>query len=208
MTESLLLSPGAALMRRLPLWGKMLMLGAVVVAAMLLLAALAGQGASAAMVWGTLALCVLLVVYLLAAVYASLSADLGGLAHAMDQTARGNLGVHVQLRGRDELAELAQLLDRMVRTLSGMVANIRSNAALVAHAGQSIAQDSRALAERTEQQMLNRYRAGQVGYTDVVTAQASALNARRALLQLQVGRQVAAVGLVQALGGGWQEGAP
>ena len=152
MTESLLLSPGAALMRRLPLWGKMLMLGAVVVAAMLLLAALAGQGASAAMVWGTLALCVLLVVYLLAAVYASLSSDLGALAHAMDQTARGNLGVHVQLRGRDELAELAQLLDRMVRTLSGMVANIRSNAALVAHAGQSIAQDSRALAERTEQQ--------------------------------------------------------
>ena len=94
----------------------------------------------------------LLAVYLLAALYASLSSDLGALAHAMDQTARGNLGVHVQLRGRDELAELAQLLDRMVRTLSGMVANIRSNAALVAHAGQSIAQDSRALAERTEQQ--------------------------------------------------------
>jgi outer membrane protein TolC len=63
-----------------------------------------------------------------------------------------------------------------------------------------------AAAERAEQQMLNRYRAGQVGYTEVVAAQASALSARRALLQLQVSRQLAAVLLVQALGGGWQAG--
>ena len=59
-------------------------------------------------------------------------------------------------------------------------------------------------ADKAEQQMLNRYRAGQVGYTDVVTAQVSALNARQALLQLQMNRQIAAVALVQALGGGWQ----
>ena len=61
-----------------------------------------------------------------------------------------------------------------------------------------------AAAERTAQQLLNRYREGQVGYTEVVTAQASALSAQRALLQLQVNRQLAAVTLVQALGGGWQ----
>ena len=42
-------------------------------------------------------------------------------------------------------------------------------------------------ADQTEQQILNRYRAGQLSYTDVVTAQASALSARRALVQ--VGRQ-------------------
>ena len=41
-------------------------------------------------------------------------------------------------------------------------------------------------ADQTEQQILNRYRAGQVGYTDVVTAQASALAARRALTQVGV----------------------
>ena len=39
-------------------------------------------------------------------------------------------------------------------------------------------------ADQTEQQILNRYRAGQLGYTDVVTAQASALAARRALVQV------------------------
>ena len=59
-------------------------------------------------------------------------------------------------------------------------------------------------AERTAQQQLNRYREGQVGYSEVVVAQASALAAQRALLQLQVNRQLAVVALVQALGGGWQ----
>jgi len=56
---------------------------------------------------------------------------------------------------------------------------------------------------QVEQQMLNRYRAGQVSYTEVVTAQVTALNARRSLLQAQADRQSTAVALVQALGGGW-----
>ena len=73
-------------------------------------------------------------------------------------------------------------------------------------AQEGLRREALAAAERTEQQMLNRYRAGQVGYTEVVAAQATALSARRALLQLQVNRQVAAVALVQALGGGWQAG--
>ena len=59
-------------------------------------------------------------------------------------------------------------------------------------------------AGRTAQQLLNRYNAGQVSFTDVVNAQAAALTAQRALLQLQVNRQIAVVGLIQALGGGWQ----
>ena len=59
-------------------------------------------------------------------------------------------------------------------------------------------------ADKTEEQIVNRYRAGQVGYTEVVVAQVSALNARRNVLQLQVAQQLAAVALIQALGGGWQ----
>ncbi|MGZ5239697.1 MAG: efflux transporter outer membrane subunit [Caldimonas sp.] len=59
-------------------------------------------------------------------------------------------------------------------------------------------------ADQIEQQILNRYRAGQVGYTDVVTAQASALAARRALVQVAVSRQTSAIALIQALGGGWE----
>lgn len=58
-------------------------------------------------------------------------------------------------------------------------------------------------ADEAEAQMLNRYRAGQVSYTEVVTAQASALSARRALVKLQADRQTTAVALIQSLGGGW-----
>ncbi|GKS74163.1 efflux transporter outer membrane subunit [Acidovorax sp. SUPP950] len=71
-------------------------------------------------------------------------------------------------------------------------------------AQEPLRQEAVSAANLTEQQLLNRYREGQVSYTEVVTAQVTALSARRALLQLQVNRQLAAATLVQALGGGWQ----
>jgi NodT family efflux transporter outer membrane factor (OMF) lipoprotein len=58
-------------------------------------------------------------------------------------------------------------------------------------------------ADQTEQEMQNRYKQGLVAYTDVVTAQASALSARRALMQVSLNRKTAAIGMVAALGGGW-----
>ena len=63
-------------------------------------------------------------------------------------------------------------------------------------------------ADLTEQQLLNRYKAGQVNYTEVVTAQASALSARRTVAQAAVARQAAVIALIQALGGGWHAPAP
>jgi NodT family efflux transporter outer membrane factor (OMF) lipoprotein len=62
-------------------------------------------------------------------------------------------------------------------------------------------------ADLVEQQIMNRYRAGQVGYTEVVQAQVTALNARRSLVQVQSDRQTVAVSLIQSLGGGWHAGA-
>ncbi len=59
-------------------------------------------------------------------------------------------------------------------------------------------------ANLVEQQVLNRYQAGQVSYTEVVNAQATAANARRALSQAVSDRQVAGVALIQSLGGGWK----
>jgi NodT family efflux transporter outer membrane factor (OMF) lipoprotein len=64
-------------------------------------------------------------------------------------------------------------------------------------------QASRA-SDLVEQQVLNRYQAGQVGYTEVITAQQNAATARRALVQAQIDRQLAAVALIQSLGGGWR----
>ncbi len=59
-------------------------------------------------------------------------------------------------------------------------------------------------ADQVEQQTLNRYRSGQVSYTEVITVQATAQNARRALVQAVADRQTTAVALIQSLGGGWQ----
>ena len=71
--------------------------------------------------------------------------------------------------------------------------------------GQQVAlrEEATRAADLVEQQVLNRYQAGQVGFTEVISAQVTAQNARRALVQLQADRQVAAVALIQALGGGW-----
>ena len=58
-------------------------------------------------------------------------------------------------------------------------------------------------ADKSEQTLRNQYQAGIAVYTDVVSAQATALSARRALIQGQLDRQTAIVALIQALGGGW-----
>lgn len=69
---------------------------------------------------------------------------------------------------------------------------------------QDLRRQASAAADQVEQQVLNRYRSGQVGYTEVITAQATALSARRALVQAMADRQTTAVALIQSLGGGWQ----
>jgi NodT family efflux transporter outer membrane factor (OMF) lipoprotein len=58
-------------------------------------------------------------------------------------------------------------------------------------------------AAQVQAQVQHRYEAGQVSYSEVVAAQVSALNARRALMQLVTDRQTTAVALIQSLGGGW-----
>lgn len=69
---------------------------------------------------------------------------------------------------------------------------------------QAFRQQASRASDLVEQQVLNRYQAGQVGYTEVITAQQNAAAARRALVQAQIDRQLAAVALIQALGGGWR----
>jgi NodT family efflux transporter outer membrane factor (OMF) lipoprotein len=67
----------------------------------------------------------------------------------------------------------------------------------------TLRQQASQAADQVETQVLNRYREGQVGYSEVVTAQATALSARRALVQAAADRQTTAVALIQAMGGGW-----
>ena len=142
------LRPGLWWMRRWRLPGKLLTLG-LLIAAALAVAALDAP-------WWAVALGAVVVLYALVALYLSLSADLQGLARAIEATRGGDLSSHTSNSlGRDEVGDMGRSLDQMVISLSSMVADIRSNAALVAHAGHSLAQGNRALAERTEQQAAN-----------------------------------------------------
>ena len=141
------LRPGVGLMRRLPLGGKLALVAGALGCALVAAAWL--QGAAA---WGAAGVGAALAAYLILSLYASQASSLAHITRVMEQVTRGDLRARAEIRGDDELARMAGLLDGMVRTLSAMVADIRSNAALVAHAGESLAHDSRALAERTEQQ--------------------------------------------------------
>jgi multidrug efflux system outer membrane protein len=58
-------------------------------------------------------------------------------------------------------------------------------------------------ARRAEEIAMNRYKAGLVGYLDVVFAQTTLLSNERVATQINGQRMVATVVLVKALGGGW-----
>lgn len=95
------------------------------------------------------------VIYLLLSFYYSFVIDFRHAISVMRETSTGNLRAHVKVRGRDELAEMAELVEKMNANLSAMVAEVRSNSALVAFSGKSLAAGNRDLADRTEQQAAN-----------------------------------------------------
>ncbi|MGC4365446.1 methyl-accepting chemotaxis protein [Hydrogenophaga sp. R2] len=149
MQHNLLIRPVAALMRRLPLRSKL----AVVALAALWPLPLLWLHPELSLVVAPVAAAIL--VWLLVGLDASFRGDLRQIIEVMEQTTSGNLRASLRVRGRDELADLTRLLDRMIGSLSAMVAEVRSNSALVAHAGQSLASGNRDLADRTEQQAAN-----------------------------------------------------
>jgi multidrug efflux system outer membrane protein len=77
-------------------------------------------------------------------------------------------------------------------------------AALRILAGEAQAEtDAVADAKRAEEIAMNRYKAGLVGYLDVLVAQTTLLSNQRTAEQISGQRMVATVVLVKALGGGW-----
>lgn len=97
---------------------------------------------------------------------------------------------------------------RYRQTVLGAFADVEDqlSATRVLAQQQALRREASEAADLVEQQILNQYKAGQVSYTEVVQAQVTALNARRALVQVQADRQTVAVALIQALGGGWHAG--
>lgn len=99
-----------------------------------------------------------------------------------------------------------QTVARYRQTVLNAFQNVEDqlSASRVLQTQQGLRAQASSAADQVEQQVLNRYRSGQVSYTEVITAQTTALNARRALVQATADRQTTAVALIQSLGGGWR----
>jgi NodT family efflux transporter outer membrane factor (OMF) lipoprotein len=149
----------------------------------------------------------------LSASYGNAASRVGDLFNA--STSLWSLGVSVAQTVFDAGATRARLAGAEA-SRDAAVARYRQTVLAAFQAVEDQLSSARALAEQaelrraaseaadlTERQLLNRYQAGQVSYTDVVAAQASALSARRTLAQLAASRQASAIALIRALGGGW-----
>ena len=164
-----ILGPGKWFFRRMHLAGKMAALLCAMFVPMLGIAFLIEGGGAADQVRDGLHITILvatlmttaLLVYVLMSFYSSFSDDLKQVTQVLEQAAAGNLRETASARGKDELADLALTVAKVTRSISGMVANVRSNAALVAHAGQSLVSGNRDLSDRTEATAANLGQGGQ-----------------------------------------------
>jgi NodT family efflux transporter outer membrane factor (OMF) lipoprotein len=132
----------------------------------------------------------------------SKSARLGTSATLFDWGARGARVAGARASYDQAVAQYRQTVIDAFRGVEDQLAA----AAVLAHEYQLRKQQS-AAADETESRTLNQYKAGRISYTDVVVIQAAALNARRSLASTALSRQIAAVSLVTALGGGWSAAA-
>jgi methyl-accepting chemotaxis protein len=118
----------------------------------------------------------LMVVYLGLAFYSSFYGSLRRLHVGVDIVANGDLSHHIKIDGRDEIADIGALVEKMNERLSSLVAEIRSSATRVGMAGRQVADGSAALSQRTEEQAssLRQTLASAQSLSDAVSANASA----------------------------------
>nr|WP_295774856.1 methyl-accepting chemotaxis protein [Rhodoferax sp.] len=158
MGFSKLWAPGLRLMRHLSFATKFVLIAVVAALPLLfvLWQAALGDGSKPGLS-SVLALCAMaaLLAYLLVALYQSVTQDLGVVVVAVDRMVAGDLRQSLNASGQDELGRLLRAMGQLGRTVSAMVANVRSNAAFVNHAGKSLARGNSDLSDRTEQQAAN-----------------------------------------------------
>ena len=155
----MLLKPGIWCMRQFGFAGKLCVL-ALAAALPVLVAAwqmFGGGNPVQGLEWTAMAALasLVLLVYLLLALHASVVPDLLQVQRVADSIVAGDLRTVLTSHSQDELGRLTTSMSQLGRTVSAMVANVRSNAAFVAHSGRSLTSDSRELSDRTEQQAAN-----------------------------------------------------
>jgi NodT family efflux transporter outer membrane factor (OMF) lipoprotein len=133
---------------------------------------------------------------------ASSSAWSLGLSAAQVLFNAGATGARVEASQAAHAQAVAQYRQTVLTAFQGVEDQLAATRVLLTQ--QDLRRQASTAADQAEQQVLNRYRSGQVSFTEVITAQGTALTARRALVQAMADRQTTAVALIQSLGGGWQ----
>jgi methyl-accepting chemotaxis protein len=148
---SFALRPGVAVMRRLSLGYKIALLAMPSLGGMAVLAWLSTRGGAAPLadLAGSGAA---MTAYLAACLHVNVRGSTRALAGIVAAVQHGNLQQIVTVPGHDELAEVGRGMDAMMRQLSGLVSSIRSEAELVAMAGDGLLESAEALAHRTDEQ--------------------------------------------------------
>jgi len=103
-------------------------------------------------VWATILLALLVAAVLAAWIIRAITGPLRQAVEVSHAVAAGNLGMALQVQGRNETAQLLRSLQQMMESLRKVVSNVRSGSESVASASAQIAQANHDLSARTEQQ--------------------------------------------------------
>ena len=97
----------------------------------------------------------LLVTYLMLCFSVATVRSIRLLNSAISEGTRGNLAVHVEVPGSDEIAEIGKEFENMLNVLSTLVADVRSASSMVTHVGGLLVEDGNSLSQRTQSQALS-----------------------------------------------------
>jgi len=97
----------------------------------------------------------LLVMYLMLCFSVATMMSIRALNTAISEGTRGNLAVHVEVPGSDELAKISKEFENMLNVLSTLVADVRSASSMVTHVGAQLVEDGHSLSERTQSQAVS-----------------------------------------------------
>lgn len=97
----------------------------------------------------------LLVTYLIVCFSVATISSIRALNTAISEGTRGNLAVHVEVPGSDELAQISKEFENMLNVLSTLVADVRSASSMVTHVGAQLVEDGHSLSQRTQSQAVS-----------------------------------------------------
>jgi methyl-accepting chemotaxis protein len=111
--------------------------------------------AQATALGGLAGLGLVLVVYLILCFSVATVRSIRALNTAISEGTRGNLAVHVEVPGSDEIAEISKEFENMLNVLSTLVADVRSASSMVTHVGAQLVEDGHSLSQRTQSQAVS-----------------------------------------------------